>query len=271
MAKLRKWTAYRKLERPYTRFSKFRKKGFVKSRPGKSIIKYDMGDIENGSKYFPIKLELIAKEDAQLRANSIEAARISILRRIEKRYGRKGFHMKIKAYPHHVIRENPLAAGAGADRLSTGMKHSFGKTIGTAAQVTRGKVLIELNLQQGQEDFGRNALKIGSSKISIKTTIQSSYREIKELTEEELMYQKAEEAKYAVKDAREQLELAKQAVSDAQTEEEKVNATQKLELAQKNLETAEHIQELEDQNVEDFEEEQEENPETSEKEEKKEE
>ncbi len=32
MAKLRKWCAYRTLERPYTRFSKYRKKGFVKSR-----------------------------------------------------------------------------------------------------------------------------------------------------------------------------------------------------------------------------------------------
>ena len=52
--------------------------------------------------------------------------------------------MQIKCFPHHVIRENALAAGAGADRLSTGMKHSFGKTIGTAARVFEGKVLIAL-------------------------------------------------------------------------------------------------------------------------------
>jgi large subunit ribosomal protein L10e len=255
MAKLRKWTAYRKLERPYTRFSKFRKKGFVKSRPGKSIIKFDMGDLENGPKYFPIKLELIAKESAQLRANSIEAARISILRRIEKKYGRKGFYMKIKAYPHHVIRENPLAAGAGADRLSTGMKHSFGKTIGTAAQITTGKVLLELHLAEGQELFGRNAIRIGASKISIKTTIQATYKKVKELSEEELMYQKADEAKYALKDAKSQLVEAQEAQQKATTEEEKVSAAEKLSMAQRNLETAEHIKEIEDENLEKYEEE----------------
>ena len=91
MAKLRKWTAYRTLERPYTRFSKFRKKGFVKSRPGKTVIKFDMGDLVNKGTYFPIKLELIAKESVNIRANSIEAARISILRRIEKKIRKKRF------------------------------------------------------------------------------------------------------------------------------------------------------------------------------------
>ena len=61
MAKLRKWCAYRTLERPYTRFSKFRKKGFVKSRPGKKIIKFDMGNLVKGPDAFPIKLRLISK------------------------------------------------------------------------------------------------------------------------------------------------------------------------------------------------------------------
>lgn len=171
MAKLRKWVAYRKLERPYTRFSKFRKKGFVKSRPGKKIIKFDMGDLENRGTNFPICLKMISKDDAQVRTNAIEAARISILRRIEKKYGRFGFYFRLKAVPHQVIRENPLAAGAGADRLSTGMKHSFGKTIGTAAQVKKGSVVLEVFVQEGEENFAREALKVGSSKLPIKTSI----------------------------------------------------------------------------------------------------
>lgn len=172
MAKLRKWTAYRKLERPYCRFSKYRKKGFVKSRPGKKIIKYDMGSLEQGFAHYPVKLAMISKDDAQIRTNSIEAARIAVLRRVEKKYGRKGFYFRIKAVPHHVIRENPLAAGAGADRLSTGMKHSFGKTIGTAAQVKAGAILMELYLQEGQEASGRDAFRVGSSKLTVKTTVQ---------------------------------------------------------------------------------------------------
>lgn len=172
MAKLRKWIAYRTLERPYTRFSKFRKKGFVKSRPGKKIIKFDMGNLEKGPDAFPIKLRLISKDSAQVRANSIEAARIAVLRRIEGKYGRNGFYFRIKAYPHHVIRENPLAAGAGADRLSTGMKHSFGKTIGTAARMTKGSTIFELYLPEGAEARGRDALRVGSSKLTLRTTVQ---------------------------------------------------------------------------------------------------
>ena len=183
MAKLRKWSAYRSLERPYTRYSKYRKKAFVKARPGKKIIKYDMGNLEASEDMFPVVLKLISKDDAQVRTNSIESARIAILRRIEKKYGRKGFYMKIKAVPHHIIRENPLAAGAGADRLSTGMKHSFGKTIGTACQVTKGKEILELHLSEGEEEFGRKALKVGSSKLTIKTSIQSFIKDIKKVEE----------------------------------------------------------------------------------------
>lgn len=253
MAKLRKWTAYRKLERPYTRFSKFRKKGFVKSRPGKTVIKFDMGDLENGAKNFPIRLQLISKEDSNIRANAIEAARISVLRRIEGRYGRKGFYFKIKAYPHHVIRENPLAAGAGADRLSTGMKHSFGKTIGTAARIFKGKVLFELHLQEGQEAVGRRALQVGSSKLPVKTTIQSTITKVKELTQEELMQQKASIAKDALKDAQKELEDAKKAESKASTEEEKTAAAAKVATAEQNVETAQKIKEIEKENLEQFE------------------
>lgn len=173
MAKLRKWTAYRTLERPYTRFSKFRKKGFVKSRPGKKIIKFDMGNLQvNPMTFFPVRLKLVSKDSIQVRTNSIEAARIAVLRKVEKKYGKNGFYFKVKTYPHHVIRENPLAAGAGADRLSTGMKHSFGKTIGTAARVFEGNIVMELYLLEGQEAIGREALRVGSSKLPLRTTVQ---------------------------------------------------------------------------------------------------
>ena len=54
--------------------------------------------------------------------------------------------MMIRIYPHHIMRENPLATGAGADRMSTGMKKSFGKTIGVAARVHKGQTLVTVNV-----------------------------------------------------------------------------------------------------------------------------
>ena len=173
MAKLRKWCAYRTLERPYTRFSKYRKKGFVKSRPGKKVIKFEMGNLScDRDKTFPVKLALISKDGAQVRTNSIEAARVVVTRRVEKAYGRLGFYFRIKSVPHQSIRENPLAAGAGADRLSTGMKHSFGKIIGTAARVFPGDTIMELYLPEGGEALGRDAFRVVSSKLTVRTTTQ---------------------------------------------------------------------------------------------------
>ncbi len=69
------------------------------------------------------------------------------------------------AYPHHVLRENPIAAGAGADRMSTGMKKSFGRTIGTAAQVKRGQPLFVVDVNKQNVEVARKALKRASYKL----------------------------------------------------------------------------------------------------------
>jgi len=172
MAKLRKWCAYRTIERPYTRFSKYRKKAFVKARPGKKIIKFDMGDVKGGFEKFEFVYELVSKELTNVRSNAIEAARITALKKLEKKLGRFGFYFRIKMVPHHALRENPLAAGAGADRLSTGMKHSFGKIIGTAARIEVGKVLMEIYVNKDGEEVARLALKSAYKKLPIRTTIR---------------------------------------------------------------------------------------------------
>lgn len=193
MAKLRKWVAYRKIERPYTRWSKVRSKAFVKSRPGKKVIKYDMGDLIGAGKQFDLKLELISKDPAQIRTNAIESARITTLRKLESKLGRFGFYYRVKVVPHHAIRENALAAGAGADRLSTGMKHSFGKIIGTAGRVEVGSSMFELYLPRNLENFGRDVLNLASKKLPVRSTIVGTYKTAIKLTEEEIAKSKAAE------------------------------------------------------------------------------
>ena len=42
MAKLRKFSAYRRIERPYTRKSKYRKKSFIRATPTNKIIRFDI-------------------------------------------------------------------------------------------------------------------------------------------------------------------------------------------------------------------------------------
>jgi len=163
MAKVRKGCAYRRLERPYTRHSKYKRASFVKAKPNIIVVKFDMG---NASKDYEEKLELKVKESIQIRQNSIEAARQTCNRYLEKTLGKGNFHFRIRIYPHHILRENPLASGAGADRMSTGMKCSFGKVIGAAAQVKKGQTVLEVRYNKGQKLVAKEALRRASQKFS---------------------------------------------------------------------------------------------------------
>lgn len=163
MAKLRKFTAYRTKERPYTRFSKFKNKSYVRTKPACHVVRFDQGNL---TKIFPVYLTLESKEGFyQIRDNAIEAARQSCNRYLEKHLG-TNYSMKVRLYPHHMIRENPLASGAGADRMSTGMAHSFGKVIGIGAQIPRaGNAIITVGVERADLPVARLALKRASYKI----------------------------------------------------------------------------------------------------------
>jgi len=83
--------------------------------PGSKIVQFEMGNL---SQDFPVETHLIVDECCQIRHTALEAARIAINRRLMKDVGRANFHMKLRVYPHHVLRENKQATGAGADRVS---------------------------------------------------------------------------------------------------------------------------------------------------------
>ncbi|MEM2915930.1 MAG: 50S ribosomal protein L16 [Candidatus Woesearchaeota archaeon] len=168
MARLRKFVAYRHLERPYTRFSKYKKLSYVRSRPVCKVVRFDVGEV---NKTFPVALHLVSKSDLQIRDNAIESARQTSNRLLEKTLGKTGYRFMTRIYPHHVLRENPLAAGAGADRLSTGMAHSFGKSIGIAAQVRAGRPLFTIHVDKENIGVARKALKRASYKVPCKCSI----------------------------------------------------------------------------------------------------
>jgi len=168
MAKLRKATAYRKIERPYTRKSKYRAKSFVRAIPHNLIVKYEMGD---ATRQFPVTVRLVSKSSLQIRHNALESARKSSNRILETRLGKSGYRFSLRVYPHHVLRENPLAAGAGADRMSTGMAHPFGKSIGLAAQVKQGKTILEIGCERKDIPVAKLAAKRANSKFACPTRI----------------------------------------------------------------------------------------------------
>ncbi len=162
MAKQRKWCSYRSVKRPYTRTSKFRTKSYVRARPVCKIVRFDMGDTKVK---FDYTLQLISQGTIQIRDSAIESARQTSNRLLTKLVGKNGWSVLIRTYPHHILRENPLASGAGADRMSTGMQKSFGKPIGIAAQVRKGQVLFQVGVNKQHIPFAKSALRRAASKI----------------------------------------------------------------------------------------------------------
>lgn len=142
MASLRKASAYSKKKvRPYTRKSSKRKKAFIKTVPQNRIVKYNMGNQAGNVKGdHKFKVSIVAEEKIQIRDNALESCRTSINKAMDKQ-APGNYFFTVKVYPHHILRENKIAAGAGADRLSSGMRHSFGVTMGRAAIVNKGKEL----------------------------------------------------------------------------------------------------------------------------------
>ena len=168
MARIRKFVAYRSIERPYTRVSKFRKKSYIKATPVCRIVRFQQGK-EN--KKYTHKLQLVPKCALQIRDHALESARQTSNRVLEKNLGVNDYFYKMRLYPHHILRENPLASGAGADRFSTGMSHSFGKPIGRAVQLRKGQIIFELKVNKNGVAFGKLALERASKKLPCKCTI----------------------------------------------------------------------------------------------------
>lgn len=163
MAKKRKFVAYRRLDgRAYTRTSRYRHKSFIRMTKNPRIVRWHMG---NKTKEFPITVRLITREALQIRDLALESARMTANRVVEKVAGKEGYHLHLRLYPHHILRENALASGAGADRLSTGMKMSFGKTIGIAARLKVGQEVMRIDVGKQHTDLAKEALRRAKSKL----------------------------------------------------------------------------------------------------------
>ena len=169
---LRKGSAYTKrYARPYTRKSKKRKKSYIKTVPNARIVKFKMGDLkgfDNGE--YKIEIHVLSKERIQLRDNAIEAVRQYFNRFIQARIG-KEFYLEVKPYPHHILRENKMLTGAGADRMQTGMSRAFGKTMGRAALIKPGQTLFIIAIKNERaETEARKLIRSAKARLPCKVS-----------------------------------------------------------------------------------------------------
>jgi len=168
MAGIRKFKCYRKIKRAYTRKSRYKVKGYIKAVPTNKLVKFNFGD---NKREFKHKVLLVSKERIQVRHNAIDSARTVVVRRLGDFLG-KDFHFQVRAYPHHVLRENKMITGAGADRMQTGMQRSFGKAVGLAAQLKVGTPIFCVYCEKTGIVNARKALRSATPKLPGRCAIE---------------------------------------------------------------------------------------------------
>ena len=149
---------YRKImQHAYTR------REYMGGVPGNRILQYESGPA-NGD--FPVQLTLIAEERGQIRHTALESMRQTAVRALDAGIGRENYHLKVRVYPHHVLRQNKQASGAGADRVSMGMRLAFGKAIGTAARVEAGQALLQVRVTPKGVLAAKEAMRKAYNKVA---------------------------------------------------------------------------------------------------------
>jgi large subunit ribosomal protein L10e len=140
----------------------FTRREYMGGVPNNRINQYDMGNPKDD---FPITLSIKVENRVQVRHTALEAGRIAANRVMSKRAGIANYHLKVRVFPHIVLRENKLATGAGADRVSSGMRGAFGKNVGTAARMERDQPIMTIGCTQAAFPLAKEALWKASMKF----------------------------------------------------------------------------------------------------------
>jgi len=132
--------------------------------PNSRITNFHMGNRVAGEKReFPVELTLQVDNACQIRHTAYAT--------IREAAGSQGYSLRVRVYPHQVLRENKQATGAGADRVSQGMRCAFGKNVGTAARVTKNQKVITIQTTPEHFAAAKDALRKANCKLPTTSSI----------------------------------------------------------------------------------------------------
>jgi large subunit ribosomal protein L10e len=152
---------YREISKPpYTR------REYITGIPGSKVAQYKMGDKNADGDDYPVRISLVLEEECQIRHGALESSRLSANRHLLKNLGEEGYKMILRKFPHHVLRENKQATGAGADRVSDGMRQAFGKVVGTAARIQANERLFTAWCEVEDAPVVKEALRRAYNKVA---------------------------------------------------------------------------------------------------------
>lgn len=154
----------RRPARCYTKIAgpPFTRKKYIRSIPGSKITSFEAG---NKNSSFPVTISLYSKESCQIRHVALDALRMMSNRHMNRKVGAENYHLIVRVYPHHILRENKMMAFAGADRLQDGMRRAFGKPMDIAARVKANQAIVTIHTYPQHIDKAIRALKVGGDKL----------------------------------------------------------------------------------------------------------
>jgi large subunit ribosomal protein L10e len=150
---------------PYTRMSQKKDKdNYISGAPAPKISIFETGDKEGD---FETYVTLHVDEECCVRSNALESARVAANSYLSRNLDPEDYHLKVKPYPHHVLRHHPLAGVAQADRYYEGMRKPFGRPIGRAAIVDDDQEIIRIRIDTGNTDIAKKAAERAGMKIPV--------------------------------------------------------------------------------------------------------
>jgi len=136
---------------------------YAKGAPPPEIKMFEMGTPSLDCKY---EVSLTAKNSFEISGGSLESIRMNVNRTLTAKLSEGKYYFKIPVYPHIIVRKSKWLAFAGADRISKGMRRSFGKPKFRAASVKRGQTIAFARVMERSDvEVARKAFKMVLSKI----------------------------------------------------------------------------------------------------------
>jgi large subunit ribosomal protein L10e len=167
MAHRRPWRCNSKWSRrPYQyKRSANRKREYARGGAQSKIQRYWGGAKEVPWKEWQLVVGLKVNSQIQISSNTLEAVRITINSVLQKKLGRQNYRLNVRPKPFQKIRENRMLAFAGADRIQSGMRNSFGRSTGVCARVRAGQIVAEVGISLKNLPLIRDRFRVASMKI----------------------------------------------------------------------------------------------------------
>ena len=183
MAHRRPWRCYsRWTRRPYQhKRSSNHKREYARGGSQSKIVRYWGGDKDTPWEDWDIVIGLKCDEQIQLSSNALEAIRISVNGYLQKVLGRTGFRFRVRSKPFQKYRENRMLAFAGADRVQSGMRNSFGRSTGVCARIQAGSIICDVAASLRNLAIVRDRLRIASMKVPCSCSIVLLYAKTPEI------------------------------------------------------------------------------------------